>query len=1000
MVIEVTNNNGSSYTVIDSFNVSGFDSNVAGTQTVTVTITDDIEVSFTVDVIARPESLKVESNKTEYTVGDDLDITVTVNYDGGEESKTITSADYTLEGNDMSTAGEKTITVTYTENGKTVSATVTVIVVAKSEFLYRVGNQNAVTKKAIAKMLTGEEVDGYDIKTVDGNASYNSSKFTGTGIVKATIGGKDYFLEVVNAENTTTGNIRNSGLLNGKNFVLLCDVEYTEPQTITMEGSTIYGNGFKYDFSKFTPQASELDNVFVIHMKNATLDNVKIIGKVYTDGAYVYKTDSSADRENYMSLLFATGDSKILNCYVSGTRAPVRVEGNVTIENTTLAGGNVANIDVKGGVLTLNNVTTINQGTNPVGYGIFMDNDAGKDEDGNLQPITININGLTSYNWLTASDVNYMDDKASKKPMPTLLNSVFADANFAGAEAVNFKVVCLNELASVTVNGLGDPIIASISGNNGRLWCEKGSLVTAPDYKSDGTGTIPPVFTWSEYSATTEFTKGGSVTFNADLLTAQKYGQNLEVIVSCTGGTLNGKKITFNTAGTYTITYAVTDSYNYRLNANGDLEQYSESYTFSIVLTVNETEPQTKHAEIKIAGSDTTIVEKNGKKYVVANSLGGYTDASKTDNTFGFKYPEVTTLMSDGINGQHSDGYKACYPIFEAVEITDYANGGLGDPVTYNSSTQTLPSGLKYVNDRDLYNAYSNYKLSYQATSNGDTTNGSVVSGKLCFTSPSVTKNRSEHFTWIEYSYKDNAGETYYFVIGYRAQAQTYKASGCFTGDTLVVLGDGSTARIDSLKAGDVVMSWNAFTGKLEAMPVSLFWNHGDDIYNVISLSFSNGKTLDVVTEHGFFDATLNKYVYINAENYNKYIGHKFACLNDNGVMENVVLLSAEYSRKWSTCYSLRSACNDNVIVDGFLTLTIEDIPGFLTYFEFGEGYMYDAEKLQQDIETYGLYTYDDWKDYVSYEEYVALNGQYLKIVIGKGYLTYNDILGLIAGMR
>lgn len=51
-------------------------------------------------------------------------------------------------------------------------------------------------------------------------------------------------------------------------------------------------------------------------------------------------------------------------------------------------------------------------------------------------------------------------------------------------------------------------------------------------------------------------------------------------------------------------------------------------------------------------------------------------------------------------------------------------------------------------------------------------------------------------------------------------------------------------------------------------------------------------------------------------------------------------------------------------------------------------------------IEMYGLYTYEDWKDYVSYDEFVALNGQYLKIVIGKGYLSYEDVLNLIEGMR
>ena len=222
----------------------------------------------------------------------------------------------------------------------------------------------------------------------------------------------------------------------------------------------------------------------------------------------------------------------------------------------------------------------------------------------------------------------------------------------------------------------------------------------------------------------------------------------------------------------------------------------------------------------------------------------------------------------------------------------------------------------------------------------------------------------------------------------------------CFTGDTMVVLEDGGYARLDSLEVGDVILSWNAFTGKFEAMPISLFWNHGENWYNVISLNFSNGKTVKVVTEHGFFDSTLNKYVYISHENYSNYIGHKFACMSENGVFEDVALISAECTYEYSSCYSLRTACNDNAIVEGFMTLTHEDILGFLTYFEFGEDYKYDQEKMEADIAQYGLYTYEDWQEYVSYEEFVALNGQYLTIAIGKGYLTYEDVLKLIAGMR
>ena len=55
---------------------------------------------------------------------------------------------------------------------------------------------------------------------------------------------------------------------------------------------------------------------------------------------------------------------------------------------------------------------------------------------------------------------------------------------------------------------------------------------------------------------------------------------------------------------------------------------------------------------------------------------------------------------------------------------------------------------------------------------------------------------------------------------------------------------------------------------------------------------------------------------------------------------------------------------------------------------------------MQTDIETYGLYRYDEWSDYVTYEEFIALNGQYFKILVGKGILQEEDIIGLIEGMR
>ena len=56
----------------------------------------------------------------------------------------------------------------------------------------------------------------------------------------------------------------------------------------------------------------------------------------------------------------------------------------------------------------------------------------------------------------------------------------------------------------------------------------------------------------------------------------------------------------------------------------------------------------------------------------------------------------------------------------------------------------------------------------------------------------------------------------------------------------------------------------------------------------------------------------------------------------------------------------------------------------------------YDEAAVNADIEKYGLYTYADFADYLTYEQFVAFNIQYMKISVGKGAYTYEGILDLI----
>ncbi|WP_046443509.1 bacterial Ig-like domain-containing protein, partial [Christensenella hongkongensis] len=86
------------------------------------------------------DSIEVTENptKTTYTVGDTFDaagLEITAHYTNGGADKVLTSGEYTLSTPDMSTAGTKTVTVTYEESGIEKTATFSITVNAPAPVL-------------------------------------------------------------------------------------------------------------------------------------------------------------------------------------------------------------------------------------------------------------------------------------------------------------------------------------------------------------------------------------------------------------------------------------------------------------------------------------------------------------------------------------------------------------------------------------------------------------------------------------------------------------------------------------------------------------------------------------------------------------------------------------------------------------------------------------------------------------------------------------------------
>ena len=359
-------------------------------------------------------------------------------------------------------------------------------------------------------------------------------------------------------------------------------------------------------------------------------------------------------------------------------------------------------------------------------------------------------------------------------------------------------------------------------------------------------------------------------------------------------------------------------------------------------------------------------------------------------------YPITEMYTSDGKTA-HTGSWYACFPIFKnALQIIDYANNGTGDAVEYNQQTVTkvnqIPSTLKAVNPTTAF------LYSMNATNYAPPTDPSAVSGAVCYTSNknglTASNTRKEENTVAEYTYKDNVGKIYYYYIGYHCAEQTSGSSSCVADGTLVTLANGVKKPVEKITASDQLLVWDFFNGKYTTVPATVIVNHGNDVWNVISLMFSDGTKVDAVTAHAFFDMDLNKFVLFDDKNVSDYIGHKFMKADGNSYTE-VELVDYKVEKRYTGSYSLVSAKHYNFIVEDMISLT-NSVSNLLAGLEVGENMKYDQKTLIRDIMKYGVYDYKDFSDYVTEEQFMAFNGPFLKISVGKGYITYEEIVDLI----
>ncbi len=963
--------------------------------------------------------------------------------------------------------GTGTVTITITDNNNCNTATATVTIVEPKpvdkfdlvfentdKYLYRVGNDETTPVKlgSLFKAIDGAEIGNVEVTvekineatSVSGTYTPNASdwtqgtiKFDKTGPVKVTIDDNAYanektlYLEVVDGKNVTA-----YSELTNANSVLLNDITMISGGTYYLSNATLYGNGFTFDVTSGktgNTSSGSVSNNYVICLASANIDNIKIIGKVYESYGGTVKDDY-----NFPTIL-ATGDSVIANSYVSNCSSPVRFRGTtLNIIESTLSGGNFANIDIREGKLILEDVTTINQsssndkatdGSSVVGLGIVIYYE-------NVPETTsIEIKGtLTQYNHI--SDKDEFKSEYAQQLVNTMLGSDYTALQLEsnGETWVNSGIVSMTEGMSDNIKDCRtdtDSYIGKAStfyGITGYVYTkvptENSIKENVPEYSPNKQGAIAPSsdfdntindlpindndYCYKDSNGIIQISMdAGDEPFEWDpnILTVTKFNNELDYTYEISPDvTIADGKMYFNTTGEYTVTYTYTDPYNYCINES-NVESYPKNYTKNLKIVVAVIQPTSKHAEFTF-GSSNNATEKitiGNNTYISA------ADVSDDNSTWSY----ITV-----------DGQKIYYPIVEAtivdkkiayfnvfkniITITDYADGGTGAAVTYNSSTTTMPSGLTVV--KGIYKAFADISsdwstlndtaltlsgasnvFKYAASASAAAT-PTTYSDALCFASPEVTNSRDEYITMVQYSYTDATNTTYYYYVGYH---MAEKGDGsCISADTLITLADGTQKEVQYLTGNEELLVWNLETGSYDSAPIVFVDSDEEKAYEIIHLYFSDGTDVEVIYEHGFFDLNEKKYVYIDKNNAFDYIGHSFVKQSDvqNNTWNEVELESVVIENKVTTAYSPVTFEHLCYYTNNMLSMP-GGIEGLFNIFDVDTASMsYIADKMAEDIEAYGLFTYSDFEDLISETAYYAFNGDILKVAIGKGMLTWEDI--------
>jgi len=887
------------------------------------------------------------------------------------------------------------------------------------KYTYKVGTDGAVPVTHLFDHLPASFTP--EITTIRGNAnaSYSSSQFTfsGEGIARIKINTLSLELEVVNGAKNTTSNSLISASSN--DVVLLNDVEvnngYSGSVLTISNGYTFYGNGFNVNV-KNDIGCNTIYSSFV-NLENGILDNIQLEFRTYSKAIlYSYQYSgldvaytSGNNIKYYYELangICSKGNSTIQNSYIYGARSPVCASnGNLIIENTMLDGGSLANLVIGPSVetVTLNDIITNQEPRQPskasnspvVGLGIL----SLVDDSNNSAHITLN-GTLTQYNWIDSSYSSYVPsiDYAS-----AFISKIFSQTeyvhNIGGVNKVNEGIAFLN-MEGKTISP-SDKIVdnrsngSSIPYNLKKLY----DLLYVYSYNNSN-GTDESFFEKETYlpneNMVTEPTLSVS-NYDTDKQSFEKEFKNNKWVYTLTANetsTFSFNQVHIVKFGEHITTFNVYDSNNNLVDKNTIIDLNDVS-TKNYEISANFEGKTFKY--YYVIQSNISAIVINPPVLSTSNYGAGLCVATSQGGTWHGAAPALEGLVITYYSSSQKTHVNL--NLSSLTPSTKGKQNGTNNTWIYSNSdsdfTLTLTGGqvhsknnvyaMPVVCDSKLYFVASNSNglvntgnsarsvpVSYSFQANGDTLNFSHTW--------SVAEDQNN-----EYKYSD-------FCNGTLTKLSSSSSGGgnCLLPDTLITMADESKMMVKDVKAGDLLKVFNHETGTYDVSPVVFNDKEESQLQTVINLDFENGKSVGVVSEHGFFDMDLMRYVYITEDNYQDYVGHSFYA--ENGI---TTLSNAYLTEEVTEVYSPVTAVELNYFTNDMLSMP-GGVEGIFNIFEYDADLKYNEEKMNEDIETYGLLDYSYYEGFLPYEVYVAFNGKYLGIAMGKGILTEEMLMSYV----